>query len=39
MTIRPEAGIRESVVRLPTRDELEGVRQDLKHDYRASRLD
>jgi hypothetical protein len=33
------AGIRESVARLPTRDELERVRQDLKQDYRASRPD
>jgi hypothetical protein len=30
------AGIRESVARLPTREELERVRRDLKQDYRTS---
>jgi hypothetical protein len=31
------AVIRESLARLPTRDELEDLRRDLKQDYRASR--
>jgi hypothetical protein len=31
------ASIRESVARLPTRDELDDLRHDLKQDYRASR--